>query len=192
MNKKFKELYDFCQQLPCPPAISRKAICNKVQDIMDQKVQVQKRGLDTNMLRGLFLSGKSGSRFVTQNGGDPVIIIARGMTDDWDRLVEVKEIMHLFDEANEMTSSAEQFEELLSSLTAPSRVMEPQIRTEFEAVYMALACFCPEDARQQFIRDIALGHTEEYEVALKLRLPQQFVKTMLTPHFGNVIQQILS
>lgn len=192
MNKKFKELYDFCQRLPCPPSISRNLICGKVQDIMDQQVRIVKHGLDTNVLRGLFLSGQSTSRFVKQNGGNPVIVIARGMSEDWDRLVQVKEMMHLFDEEEEMTSSAAQFEELLNSLTAPSGIVAPQLRTEFEAVYMALACFCPEPARQQFIKDIQAGHTEEYEVALKLRLPKQFVKTLLTPHFGNVIQHILA
>jgi len=192
MNKKFKELYDFCQRLPCPPSISRNLICGKVQEIMGQHVKIVKHGLDTNVLRGLFLSGQSASRFVKQNGGNPVVVLARGMPEEWDRLVQVKEIMHLFDEDDEMTSSADQLEELLNSLTAPSRMMSPQVRTEFEAVYMALACYCPEPARQQFIKDIEAGHTEEYEVALKLRLPQQYVKTLLTPHFGNVVEQILS
>lgn len=191
MNKNFQKLYDFCQDLPCPPAISRNVICGKVQEIMDQPVRVLMHGFDTRVLRGLFLCGNSNSALVKQNNGHPVVVVARGMTEDWERLVQVKEMMHLFDEDDEMTSSEAQLEELLNALIAPSSVQTAQVRTEVEAVFMALACFCPEDTRQQFMKDIALGHTEEYEVALKLKLPQQYVRVLLAPHFSEVIDHIL-
>jgi len=192
MNKKFTELYNFCQNLPCPPSISRKVIGSKIQEIVGESVKVMKHGFNNDVLRGAFLSANSGSRFVAQNGGKPVVVVARGMTEDWDRLVEVKEMMHLFDEEDEMTSSAGEFEELLNSLVAPSSFVSPQFRSEIEAIYMALACFCPEPARQQFMKEIKSGHTEEYEVALKLRLPQQYARVLLTEHFSSVIQRIIN
>jgi hypothetical protein len=190
MNKKFKELYDYCQAVPCPPYVSRNVVRDKVQALMDKQVRIIKEDLDTKVLRGLFLAGDGGSPFEIQNGNKPLVVIARGMSEDWDRLVQVKEMMHLFDEGAEMTSSADQLDLLLNSVIVQPTDDEPQVAAEVNALYMALACLCPEEARQKFMNDCKLGHTEEAEIAFKLKLPPHFVKVLLMPNFVDIVKKI--
>lgn len=63
----------------------------------------------------------------------------------WKRFVCCKELMHVFDNAQEKTNSPERFRDLLSELETPLEAenSSEMYRAESRAMWMALAILCP-------------------------------------------------
>lgn len=186
----YKKLYEHCQNISVPPHVSSMAIKAKAEELTGSKIVILKAGLDTKACRGLFFSANNlESPFLIQAKGNPVVVIARGMNRCWDRLVQVKEIMHLFDSESEKTSSSAEFEKLLQDITSPPSPGDSskQLFSEHKAFWMALGCLCPETNRQQFMEDYNRKHIDHYGIALKLRIPEQHVPNLLSERFLDII-----
>lgn len=191
----FKDLYDYCQTLPVPPKVSRNAIQAMAQELTGKKVSILKLDLDTNVSRGFFLSaGNLESALVRQARGNCVIALARGMNACWDRFVQVKELMHLFDADDEMTSTGEMFQSLLSELEVsfPKPEQSKQRASETKCIGMALACFCPEATRLQYVEAYEKKHIDHEGIALQLRIPKQLIPSLLSPNFARVVVSLCS
>jgi hypothetical protein len=191
----FKDLYDYCQTLAVPPKISRNVIRDKAVELSGKKVSIVKVNLDTEVSRGFFLSaGNLDSPLVRQAKGSCVIALARGMNPCWERFVQVKELMHLFDTEEEMTSSGPLFQSLLSELEVsfPRPEISKQRASETKCIGMALACLCPEKVRLQYIDAYERKHIDYEGIALQLRIPKQLVPSLLNENFARVVVSLCS
>jgi hypothetical protein len=189
---KFKELYDYCQTLPVPPYIERNAIRIKAEQIAGTRLAVMKMTLDTKNGRGLFVHASNTEHpFVKMSRGRPVVAIARELNYCWERLVQTKETMHLFDDEQAKTNTPEVFQNLVSEFVVLGPDVSPQRESEGVALFMALACLCPESVREQFVEDYNRGHIDHYGIALKLRIPKHFVAHLLSDTFTRIVQRAL-
>ncbi len=150
-----------------------------------------KVGLDTQVVRGYFLSaGNTDHPFVKQNGYN-VIVLARGLNDCWERFVNVKEAMHLLDPAEAATNSPEELEKLLNEFDAPDNRQTSAILHEALAMWMALFCFCPEKDRLEFENLRDKKQIDDYGIALKLKIPEFYVPLLFSSAYSTVRDTIL-
>jgi hypothetical protein len=183
----FRELHEFCQTLT--PKVPRNSIIDTAKKLTGvEKLRVMKTSLDTSVTRGYFLSAKNVDHPWVKMHGCDVIVLARGLNPCWERFVNVKEAMHLFDEEFENTSSSENFEQLLNNLLAPAVERSPQVTSDIMAIWMALACLCPEKSRQEFQQQLSNEKTDNYQIALKLRIPEQYVPLLFSPNYAPVLK----
>lgn len=190
---KFKELYDYCQTLK--PKVSRRQIEQKTLEITGvPRIKAIKANLDTAVCRGFFLSAENTEHpTVKLLGGNNVIVLARDQNYCWERFVYTKELMHLFDNDDEPTDSAEKFEKLLTDLEVPSATDSPskQIISERKGIWMALACLCPEKSRIEFKSLLTKEHIDSYGIALQLRIPEQYVPLLFQSRYDVIISTLI-
>lgn len=189
MASKFAELYKFCQDLK--PKISRKRVREKTLELTGERVREIRVSLDIARCRGFFVSAKNTAHPFVKSTGINVIVTAKGMDYDWERFVYTKELMHLFDEPAEQTSTPQQFEQLLTEFAQPSVQLSPQSRSETKAFWMALASLCPESYRQEYKLQIGKGHMDHYAVSLQLAIPQSIVPALFADSFEPNIQYLI-
>ena len=137
MTEKFKELYEYCQNLE--PKISRNLIRDKVQELYGTPIITCKTDLNTQIVRGYFVSANNPeSIFYKKVGGKDVVVLARGLNKCWERFVYVKELMHVFDKKNELVGTAVDLSNLLNSFEIPPTINgnEP-FKSEIAAFWMA-------------------------------------------------------
>ncbi len=66
----------------------------------------------------------------------------------------------------------------------------PQARAEYMAFWMALGVLCPEKLRQELAEERAAGRTDDYAIALRLRIPQLYVSMLLSPNYRRLLDPI--
>ncbi len=188
----FKELYKYCQTLN--PKVSTKDIKRKAIEITGAKnVREIVQGLDVTKIRGYFLSHDNRDSSIVKIYGCNVIVLARDMNDCWKRFVLTKELMHLFDKADVQTNTEVVFKDLLSEFEAPSPANQSlQFKSEIAGFWMAIACLCPEESRLDFIDQFGKGHIDHYGIALKLKIPEQYVRQLFRRDYKDIIDVLLS
>lgn len=191
MNRvQYRQLYDFCQTLN--PKVSRKVIVPKIVQITGTtKVRTIMTNIDTKVSRGYFLSCKNVDHQFVRTLGHDVIVLARGMNKCWERFVNTKELMHLFDDNAEKTDSPEKFVELLSDFEAAPDDLSPQARSDAKGVWMALACLCPEKRRLEFEALRAKARIDNYKIALELRIPEYYVPWLFNKDYRKTIDDLI-
>jgi hypothetical protein len=123
----FKLLYAHVQTLTTK--INRNHLRDKVIDLAGRgPVRTLKTTLDTEKCRGFYLSARNLTHRMVQQHGANLIVLARGLNYCWERIVYVKELMHLFDDPDEAADTGAKFESLLSELNTgsskPSKALE--------------------------------------------------------------------
>lgn len=196
MNKNnYKQLYEYCQALPTP--ISRADIKNKAVEIANiGNVRVVWVKFDHKEARGLFVQVRPDvpSEFLAKAGAPNVILLDDGLKANkcWQRFIVVKEVMHLFDEDDEKTAEANSIQELLTGLEASDyRSGNKQLESDARAVWMALACLCPEAKRQEFKQKKLEGLIDDYAIASQLRIPQAHIRKLLSDSFDTFLREVL-
>lgn len=190
---KFKYLYEYCQTLT--PKVSRELILPKIHEITGvENVRTIKSGLDITVTRGYFLSAQNKENHLVRQFGCNLIVLARDQNKCWERFVNTKEMMHLFDEDGEPTSTPEELEKLLTDFEMPSATEAPSHQTisERKGFWMALACLCPEKSRIEFksLRD--KGHIDNYGIALQLRIPEQYVPLLFQSRYRMIVDALIA
>lgn len=189
---QFKSLYEYCQTLE--PKVSRTKILKHTLEVTSKSVKDIKTTMDTSISRGFFYSSANTNQRIVQQLGCNVIVLARGQKYCWDRFIYTKELMHLFDDSNESTNSAEKFEKLLVELEAApptGGTMSDQSLSEFNGFWMALACLCPENNRLEFENQRNKKHIDDYGIALLLKIPELYVPLLFIPQYRNFIDTLL-
>jgi len=187
----FKELYDYCQTLN--PKVSRKLILEKTLQITGvTKVKAVKTGFDTSVCRGVFLSAQNTEHSIVKQLGCNVILLARDQKYCWERFVYTKELMHLFDSDDEPTDTPDKLEKLLTDLEVPSAngTQSKQTTSEIKGFWMALACLCPEKNRLEYKLLREKNHIDDYGIALKLRIPEQYVPMLFQERYERIVQYL--
>ncbi len=185
----YRELYDICQNLPIP--ISRRELRPNVARLTGKpEPRIMMRGFDPNVLRGLFVVPNNPAhphfRWVRGPGG-ALIYVARGMNYCWERFVEVKELMHLFDKPDQVVGTPEEFQSLVSEFVAPSPQRSAAFLSESQALWMALGVLCPELQRQEFARQRAAGEIDDAQIAQLLKIPLRYVPHLFLPAFRRSV-----
>ena len=107
----------------------------------------------------------------------------------WRRYVCCKELMHVFDNADECVNSPERFRSLVSEFEAPLPVdrSSPMYKTETRTIWEALAILCPEPVRDRLHPRWESGELSDYAVALELRIPEALIKSLMAPRFAEIL-----
>lgn len=187
----FADLYEYCQGLE--PKISRNDLReNAVAFSNNGPVRTMKTTLDTSLCRGFYLSARNGqSRFVQQHGTNLIVLAREGLNTCWERFVWVKELMHLFDNPDQAADTGDTFERMLSELVPGGGAISAQTQSEFDCFWMALSVLCPEDLRLQFEQERTAELVDDYAIALRLRIPQQYVQRYFEARYRPIIEGIL-
>lgn len=187
----YKKIYQHCQGFTTP--VRRNLVRDELLKITGvRRLMVVKTGLDVSTCRGFYLSARNTDHpFVKQVGGH-VVVLARDQEPAWDRLVFVKEALHLLDDPIEATDSGDELEAQLNELTGPGNpIRSPQMKAELQCYWMALSLLCPETRRQEFIKQREAGEITDYDVALGLRIPEKAAQRLFLPNFLELINKIM-
>ena len=190
-KNKFRELYDYCQTLS--PKVSRNDVIRKIKELANvDRLRVMKAALDITTIRGYFLSAKNVNHPIVKAHGTDVIVLARGLNECWDRFVQTKEAMHLLDTEEATVSSAEIFEGLLNDFETPSAQPNQQLISDWSAIWMALACLCPEKDRLSYESLRNKKQIDDYGIALQLKIPEQYVPLLFRREYRMIIDNLLA
>lgn len=192
----YRDLYEFAQTVDAYQGekqyVSRNKLRDKAVEIAGiEKVSHARTGMDLGVTRGLWLTPTNSDHHFTRQFGGHVILTKRGLNTCWERMVYVKELMHLFDEEDGRASTGEEFDYLLGEFASQGEVeRSPQWDSETIAVWRALAVLCPEEARQAFAKERNAVTIDDYEIALRLKLPQFHVPKLFSPTFERMLEII--
>lgn len=151
--------------------------------------------MDIKVCRGMYLSAHNQTERIVQQLGCHVVVMPReGNNYCWERFVEVKEYMHVFDSVDEATDTGEEFDALLKEFTSSEDMRRSeQMNGEIKAFWRALAVLCPESYRQALIAERAEkgAQMSDYSVALRLRIPEQYAPTLFEPWYLDNLERAL-
>lgn len=183
----YAELYRLCQSRT--PPISRNFVRDKTIELTGiDGLSVMKSGLDTAITRGFYLSARNTDNRFVQQHGKHVIVLARGMTKEWERFVCIKEVMHVFDDPLEATDTGGQFEQLLSEFMGAGEMERSlQMTAEIKCFWRALGTYCPEVHRNELAQERDAGRLDDYGNSLQLRLPEPYVPALFGETYDTAI-----
>ena len=130
------------------------------------------------------MSAKNSGHWLVHMFGSSVIVLARGMNRCWDRAILLKELMHLWDDPDEMVDTGDAFERQLSGMSVSDFGHKP-VSAELLCVWKAILLFCREEERQHLLQTAANGPTDTYAVALQLRMPELYVPLLLGKEYED-------
>jgi hypothetical protein len=190
----YKDLFQHCEDLT--PYIKRNVIRDKVQQLTGIKIKIVKTTMDTRFCRGMYFSSRNKSaRIVQQIGANVVVLPREGNNECWERFVEVKEYMHVFDSVDEATDTGEEFDALLKEFTSAENVQRSeQMNGEIKAFWRAMAVLCPDKQRTAIIAERKARGAEftDLAVALRLKIPEAYVPSLFEPWYEDNLAQILA
>ncbi len=189
----YRDLYEFCQTIKQVP-VSTKTIEEKIKEFfpsLSYKVIVS--GLDITRVRGFFLSSENSDHpFVRQAGGSNVIVLARGLDENWRRFIKVKELMHVFDQGLDRVNAGADLETLLLEMFEPAgNGKSTFLRSDARAVVMALALFCPESIRAHLVAEVNDGKLTAEDMASRLRLPNHLAHALLRDNYKQLVSKVM-
>ena len=189
----YSDLYDFCRGLS--PKIKRNLVRDKVVEIEGiQGVRAIRTSLDTASCRGFYLSPRNTSHPFVKDHGCNVIVLARGLEPRHERFIYVKELMHVFDDPLESTDTPDLFENMLDNIRAASNInaMSAQVKSEYNALWMALAVLCPQEYRDSMLVKRRNGLITDAQLADELDIPFGYIPSLFGKSFDSSMAEILA
>ena len=189
---QFRELYDHVQSFSTPVDLS--GIRVKIGQLLPGKRCVVLRSeINVDRLRGYYVAASNEDNMFLGFPGRAVIVIADDNNLCWSRYVELKELMHLFDDLIRSTNNGDELEELLAGMceNASTGTRTPQVQSEYEAMWKAVALFCPEELRVELQRDRDQQLISDMDIAERLKMPEKLVPWLFTPSYKANVQYLL-
>ena len=111
----------------------------------------------------------------------------------WKRFVCCKELMHVFDSPKERADSALKFQQLIDEIEAPlpASASSDMYKSESKTKWMALAVLCPEPIRETFRARLESGEMSDYELAVELRIPETYIRILMSERYDRVLKILL-
>lgn len=191
----FRRLYELVQQQP--GRISTRWLKEEAIRLSDiAGVKEQWSGvIDPAVIRGFYIEGPMGPP-VPLGDSESLIVLARAMCqgplgDHWRRFIYTKELMHVFDTAEEKAGDEETFDRQIDKFGDPSAPMNPQFKAEVKALWRALAVLCTDVQRLEYKRAVLEGQISLDVVASALRLPTLYVQQLFRDDFENYVNSVL-
>lgn len=194
----YRDLYDFAQTVEVYETgkqyVSRNVLRDKAVSITGvNKIVHVRTGADLGVSRGLWLTPTNTEHQLVQQLGCHIIVTERGLNTCWDRFVYVKELTHIFDADEGRTASAEAFDNLLGEFASQGPINDRSLQwvSEATAVWRALALLCPEAKRREFAAERTDVKIDDYEIALRLKIPLFHVPKLFSPTFDLMLREML-
>lgn len=187
----FNELYDHVQGLDTPVQLDE--IRRKISGLLPGRpCRVVRSELNSDRLLGYYISARNEDTLffgMATAPGRAFIVISSALNNCWSRFVEVKELMHLFDDPLSSTNSGEELETLLSGMCerVEPGTRTPQVQSEHECFWMAVALFCPEDKRVELLQRREAGSISDREIAEELKFPERCVPALFSSDYKTNI-----
>ena len=112
------------------------------------------------------------------------------------RYVSCKEMMHIFDTADEAVSSRERFIQLLNEFeTLPMpKDISPMYLSELNAEWKALLILCPKRLRDKYRGGWEANEVgySDLDIALKLKIPENLIRSIMSPYYETALQQSIA
>jgi hypothetical protein len=123
--------------------------------------------------------------------GGHVILVARGLTYEWERMIVIKELMHMLDGDKHATDSGAKFETVLTELMlGGSADRTPETDAEIRAAWRAIGLICPEKIRKQYKATRCPTGADDPEIAKALKVPVSYVGLMFGANFENRLADV--
>jgi hypothetical protein len=191
----FRELYEVAQGLDTPIDLSR--IRAQIGQLLPpgRKCRVIRSAINVDRLTGYYVSGRNeDSLFLGVPPGTSVIVLSDTLNVCWSRFVEVKELMHLFDDPLSFTNSPDELEKLITGMCesiSPTHHRSPQLQSEFECFWMAVALFCPEEKRVELKIQRDARTLSDLEIAEMLKMPERCVPHLFAESYKDNVSYLL-
>lgn len=188
----FDRLYAAVQAHDCPIStrwLKEKAIeLSSITRIQEQWSSI----IDHTAIRGFYIEGPLGPP-VPLGLNESLIVLSRTMCkghqgDYWRRFVYTKELMHVFDTAEEKASDEKSFDTQIEKFGDPAAGMSPQYRAEIKALWRALGVLCPEATRKHLRASLESNSISYDVVSATLRLPVIYVRELMRPDFEGFLK----
>jgi hypothetical protein len=110
----------------------------------------------------------------------------------WTRFICCKELMHVFDNEEQCVNSRQKFLHLMTELQQrPMRGdISQMFSSELDAEWMALLVLCPERLRTKWRQQWLEKQVSDYDVALALRIPENFIKPIMGEYHDTALQTL--
>lgn len=123
------------------------------------------------------------------------IFIASGLSPEMERIVLIKELMHLYFGPNGgigATDSQVVLENHMQEMFAASAdIRSHQYRAETQAIWMAIGVLTPEHVRMRYQAQVMSGENTIEAVAATLHVPLHTAKALLSHQYDQEISRIL-
>lgn len=128
---------------------------------------------------------------------DYVIVLAGGLTINYERFVTIKELMHCYfppadGHVKYMTGSAQALEAHMNAFFGNATTNPPQHQAEKMAHWMALGVICTEQDRQDKLQKIAAKTLTPQQIADQMRVPLSQAKNLLLSNYDREIQKLIA
>jgi hypothetical protein len=152
--------------------------------------------LNVQSVRGLIYSDNRQS-----HGGmesfDYTIVLANGMSVEYERFVTIKELMHCYfppvdGHVKYMTSSAQALDSHMNAFFGSATNNPFQNQAERIALWMALGVVCTEQDRQSKLRQIAANTLTPQQIGQSMVIPLSRSKNLLSSNYDREIQKLIA
>lgn len=114
-----------------------------------------------------------------------------------ERFIVVKEMMHLFDDDDEKCDTGEAFDDLVQLFLQTTTETTQPFESEIKCFWRALGLLCPQSYIPEFQKEIDERgdsdlDTVYYDIALRLKIPQQYVPHLFTERYQKNIKFLCS
>jgi len=187
----FRDLYDYVQTLEVP--IQESELRRKLRELSSIPVKVISIKMNPDLMFGKYISHRNEDNlYFKAPPGTSVILLSDSLSPDWARIVQFKELMHLFDDPMQHTNNAEEFEQLLIGLCDQLTGRTPQEESELECMWRALAICCPEELRVELSQHRDSKTLSDADIAKKLQIPERFVPHLFSANYKTNVQILLT
>jgi hypothetical protein len=147
--------------------------------------------IDPQFIQGFFIEGPQGPP-LPLNENEVLITLARsvGLDKHRRRFVYTKELMHVFDTADEKADTPEKFDAQAERFGDPGAAISSQYRAELKAFWRAVSVFCREKRRIDFKSAIDSGQTSLAVVATALQIPATYARHLFREDFPSILAHI--
>lgn len=187
----FRELYEYAQTLTVP--IQEADLRRKLRELTAIPVRIISMEMNTDYMLGKYISHRNEDNLYYKSPpGTSIILLSESLSPDWARIVQIKELMHLFDDPPQHTNTAEEFEQLLIGLCEALQGRTPQEESELECLWRALSIICPEELRLDLSRQRDAKQLTDVEIAKQLLIPVIFVPYIFAASYKSNVQVLLT
>ena len=189
----FRILHDYVQT--CAVPVDLTGLRAEVGRLLPpgRRVRVKRDpGLSQEMSRGYWVSPKNPDRvFLGLPDGVGLILLSDELNGCWSRFVEIKEMMHIFDDDLEFTNNEEELEALLFGLCEDVKGERSlALQSEYDCFWRALGLVCPEVLRVELQAQRAVNAISDLEIAHRLLIPERVVPGLFMPRYKTNIRYL--
>ena len=110
------------------------------------------------------------------------------------RFVSCKEMMHIFDSADEESSNRQRFFRLMDEIETPPvpGTGSLMLGSEYRAEWMTLLLLCPKPLRHEYKAKLEANEITPYDVAWKFLIPQRYVGALTGERYDEAFQWLIT